>query len=230
MNKIVSAIVILCLSLIPSSSIDHTIELVPNVECKDVSLTQTPIGSQILIENIEKELELQVNNKLEKLEKINQLEQEFEMLKNKEKELSDRAKLEAITKEDVEKEEEISQSNSNRWNITLTSDDIDLLAKILWLEARGESDLGKQAVVEVVFNRMIHSYFQGSLYEVLSAKNQFSTWKNRNNAKPTEGEYGAIKKVLNGETNILSMDTVYFSTSPRNNNVTAHIGCHYFCR
>ena len=138
--------------------------------------------------------------------------------------------IDGYTSTSIYQQKAESDVANNRWDITLTSDEIDLLAKIVWLEARGESDLGKQAVVEVVFNRMIHEYFQGGLYEVLSSRNQFSTWKNRNIAKPTGSEYDAINKVLNGKTNILTIDTVYFSTSPRNSNIVAHIGCHYFCR
>ena len=51
-------------------------------------------------------------------------------------------------------EEQEETINTNRWNISLTQEDIDLLAKIVWLEARGEPVEGQKAVVEVVFNRM----------------------------------------------------------------------------
>jgi spore germination cell wall hydrolase CwlJ-like protein len=117
----------------------------------------------------------------------------------------------------------------NRWDIKLNNDEIDMLAKIVWVESRGECDKGQQAVVEVILNRMHHWYFKGSLYEVLSAKNQFSSWKLKDSAKPTQKELNNIQKVLDGNTKILNNDTVYFSTSPRNNKITAHIGGHYFC-
>ncbi len=39
----------------------------------------------------------------------------------------------------------------NRWNITLTQEEIDLLAKIVWLESQGEPTEGQEAVVEVSF-------------------------------------------------------------------------------
>lgn len=130
---------------------------------------------------------------------------------------------------EVQKTEKKKESE-NKWNISLTPDEIDLLAKIVWVECRGESDKGQQAVIEVIFNRMIHESFKGTLYEVLSKKRQFSSWKSRNNAEPTEKEYKNIESVLNGESEILDLDTVYFSTSPRNKNITIHIGGHYFCR
>lgn len=118
----------------------------------------------------------------------------------------------------------------NRWGITLTDDEIKLLAKIVWVEARGESNQGQRGVIEVIFNRMKHRAFKGSLYDVLSAKSQFSSWSDRNAADPTEKEYKNINKVLNGNTEIFDFETVYFSTSPRNNDVAAHIGGHWFCR
>jgi N-acetylmuramoyl-L-alanine amidase len=127
-------------------------------------------------------------------------------------------------------EEDEEKDIPNRWNILLTYDEIELLAKIVWLESSGEDDKGQQGVVEVVFNRMVHWDLEGSLYDVLSHKNAFSTWKNRNKAKPTEKEYTNIYKVLAGETDILDFDTVYFSTEARNDDIAAHIGHHYFCR
>ena len=49
-----------------------------------------------------------------------------------------------------------------------------MLAKILWLEARGESDRGEAAVVIVIVNRILSESFSDTMYEVLSDKNQFS--------------------------------------------------------
>lgn len=118
---------------------------------------------------------------------------------------------------------------SNRWKIKLSKGEINLLANILYLESRGECDEGQQAVVEVIFNRMIYKLYSGTLFEVLSSPNQFSSWKNRNTAHPTKKEYRNIKKVLNGETNILCNNTVFFSTKPRNKKIEYRIGGHYFC-
>jgi spore germination cell wall hydrolase CwlJ-like protein len=118
---------------------------------------------------------------------------------------------------------------ANRWNIKLTDDEIDLLAKIVWMESRSESNKGECGVIEVVFNRMKHWDFKGNLYEVLSREAAFSTWRLRNTAKPTKREYKNIRKVLNNKTNITTPDTVYFSTSARNNKIVIQIGNHVFC-
>lgn len=120
---------------------------------------------------------------------------------------------------------------NNRWNIALSEDEINLLAKIVWLEANGEPVEGQQAVVEVVFNRMASGLFPDSLYDVLSQKNpvQFCSWKNVGIAKPTEKEYDSIRHVLNGESNLLRTDTVYFSTTPLTSHTDVRIGGHSFC-
>ena len=119
----------------------------------------------------------------------------------------------------------------NRWNISLTKEEIDLLAKIVWLESRGEPEVGQEAVVEVVLNRIASDKYPNTLYDVLSQKNpvQFSSWKSRESAAPTEKEYQSIQNVLNGNTNILRDDTLYFSTEPLTSRLDVRIGGHSFC-
>ena len=113
----------------------------------------------------------------------------------------------------------------------MTQEEIDLLARIVWLEAQGEPVEGQQAVVEVVFNRMASELYPDTLYEVLSQNNpvQFCSWKNRDRAVPTEKEHQSIEDVLTGKTAILRNDTMYFSTFPLTENVECKIGGHYFC-
>ncbi len=132
----------------------------------------------------------------------------------------------------AEEEEDAGQQiYTNRWGITLTEEEIDLLAKIVWLEAGGEPELGQQAVVEVVFNRMASDEYPNTLYDVLSQKDpvQFCSWKNREIAEPTEKEYQSIYQVLYGNTNILRNDTLYFSTEGLTPNLDQRIGGHSFC-
>jgi len=135
-----------------------------------------------------------------------------------------------IVEEDAEGE--IPEATSeNRWDIKLTDEEIELLAKILWVEARGESEEGQKAVVEVIFNRMVSEDFPNTLYDVLSQKNptQFASWKLRDTAEPTEKEYNSIYAVLNGETSVVRDDTVYFATKKLTRNLDLQIGGHYFC-
>jgi N-acetylmuramoyl-L-alanine amidase len=120
---------------------------------------------------------------------------------------------------------------TNRWGITLTEEEIDLLARIVWLEACGEPVTGQEAVVEVVFNRMASDIYPDTLYDVLSQGNpvQFCSWAGRNSAEPTEREYDSIYEVLKGNTNILRNDTLYFSTTPLTSGIDVTIGGHSFC-
>ena len=126
---------------------------------------------------------------------------------------------------------ETTTGAENRWNITLTQEEIDLLAKIVWLESQGEPTEGQEAVVEVVFNRMASEKYPDTLYDVLSQGNptQFCSWKNRERANPTEKEYTSIHEVLNGNTHILRNDTLYFSTEPLTPRLDQKIGGHSFC-
>ena len=136
---------------------------------------------------------------------------------------------ETVEAEVVEEIEE--ETCKNRWGIQLTEEEIDLLAKILWVEARGESELGQEAVVEVIFNRIVSEEFPDTLYDVLSQKNptQFASWKLRDKAEPTEKEYASIHAVLEGETSVLKEETIYFATKKLTRNLDVEIGGHYFC-
>ena len=117
-------------------------------------------------------------------------------------------------------------------SLDFSDEEIDLLAKILWLEARGEKDdTGLAAVVIVVLNRITSVEFDDTLREVLSKKGEFSSWKLLDTAQPTEREYEIIDETLNGLWDgILTEDHVYFSTKARNNNGTIKIGNHFFCK
>ena len=119
----------------------------------------------------------------------------------------------------------------NRWSITLNETEKELLSKIVMLESGNQSDEGQQAVIEVIFNRIYSDEWPDTLYEVLSQKKQFSTWKNRNSKRaiPTDQVMRNIELVLNGKTDVLSMDTVYFSRGGENSRVERIIGDHVFC-
>lgn len=161
------------------------------------------------------------------LEGIKEAETEAEIEETEIEETAE-AQTEEIKIEETETEEQVCR---NRWEIQLTEEEIDLLAKILWVEARGESEAGQKAVVEVVFNRMVSEKFPDTLYDVLSQKKpvQFASWKLRDQAEPTEKEYTSIYAVLNGETSVVREDTVYFATKKLTRNLDVKIGGHYFC-
>lgn len=124
-----------------------------------------------------------------------------------------------------------SRQPKNRWGVSLSPAEFDLLARIVMLEAGGESPVGQQAVTEVILNRMVSPYYGGSLEYVLSARGQFSTWKMRYSSKAahTPQVIASVNAVLEGQTNILPFHTLYFSRRAQNSRVQIRIGRHVFC-
>lgn len=118
----------------------------------------------------------------------------------------------------------------NRWGIALSAEETDLLADIVFLEAGIDSLVGKEAVVETIFNRVNSDSFPGDLYSVLSQKGQFSTWPLLDRAAPGSEEYQAIHDVVYGATYILDPEYVYFSRRKANGYDFIKIGKHWFGR
>lgn len=119
-------------------------------------------------------------------------------------------------------------------NIEMTDAERDELAAVVYLEARGESAEGQQAVVEVVFNRVLTAGFPDTVHDVLhegeeTSRPQFSTVYGIEDATPTQAQYDAIDAALYGDT-ILDADVVYFSRSGENEREWGRIGGHVFCR
>lgn len=119
-------------------------------------------------------------------------------------------------------------------NIDMTDEELQELAAIVFLEAGNQSAEGQQAVVEVVFNRVLHSGFPDTVHDVLhqgedSSVPQFSTIYGIGSATPTQAQYDAIAGALYGDT-ILDADVVFFSRNGENDRVWGKIGDHVFCR
>ena len=112
--------------------------------------------------------------------------------------------------------------------ITLTQGDMDLLAKVVWVEAQGESFEGQQAVAEVALNRLVSPDFPDTLYDVIYAEGQFRSAPFLEDATPWQVQYEAIEAALYGP-NVLPMDVMYFAQQPTNDNVWGKIGGHVFC-
>jgi spore germination cell wall hydrolase CwlJ-like protein len=112
--------------------------------------------------------------------------------------------------------------------VKLTLEEEDLLAKVVWAEARGESPEGQQAVAEVVLNRMVSENFANSLEAVIYGDGQFRSVPVLKDAEPWQAQYDAIEAALYGP-NILPLDVVYFTRWETNDNVWGQIGKHIFC-
>lgn len=113
-------------------------------------------------------------------------------------------------------------------DIPLSEEDKLLLAKLIWLEARGEDMDGQQAVAEVVLNRVKSPYFPNTVSEVIWAENQFPS-KFLTTATPVQAQYDAIDRARNCAS-VLGGDyqIVYYAQWETNDNVLKKIGGHYF--
>ena len=81
----------------------------------------------------------------------------------------------------------------------ITSEDIDLMAKLVSAESIGEPYTGKIAVASVVLNRTIDPHFPNTIKEVIFQKNAFSCVKNSQiNATPNQDCYNAVYDAIKG--------------------------------
>lgn len=113
-------------------------------------------------------------------------------------------------------------------DISLTEEERTLIAKVIWVEARGEPAEGQQAIAEIIFNRMVSDSFPNTVQEVLFSFNQFPSTEYLYKAKPSQAQYDAIQDALSGPY-ILPIDVYHFATYPVNKNVWGTIGGHVFC-
>lgn len=115
-----------------------------------------------------------------------------------------------------------------RYDVELTWEQQQLIAKLIWLEARGESKEGQQAVAEVVLNRLVSGRFGDSLEELIYGEGQFRSAPFLGEAEAWQAQYEALDAALEGP-NILPMDVMYFATYPENEQVWGQIDRHIFC-
>lgn len=111
----------------------------------------------------------------------------------------------------------------------ITDDEIEMLARLLFLEARNQSIEGQRAVIEVVFNRLLSDEFPNTLHDVVYAKNQFSPAHLIPSTTPTEEQYKVIQIVLTDTETVLDRGVVFFSRGQYNDYLYDKIGDHYFC-
>ncbi len=117
-----------------------------------------------------------------------------------------------------------------------SSSDINLLAKLIAAEARGESYKGQVAVGAVVLNRVDHPSFPDSIAGVIYQKGAFSCVNDSNwNVAPNSTSLKAAQDCINGWDP--SGGAIYYYNPAKTSNSFMHsrptitvIGRHYFCR
>lgn len=123
-----------------------------------------------------------------------------------------------------------SDAEEDRYDaLTLSEDDLELLARLVYLEARGEPYDGQVAVAEVVLNRVVSDRFPDTVEEVIYQTGQFTPASYIESTTPGEEQYEAVADAVDGETCVTGEDVVFFSGAPYNDRVYAVIGNHYFC-
>lgn len=124
----------------------------------------------------------------------------------------------------------IGQPEQGRYgSLLLTADEIETIARLVRLEAGGESFGGQQAVAEVVLNRVVSKIFPNNVYDVVYQETQFTPASQIPYTAATQTQYDAVQAALRGP-NILPTDVCYFATS-QNGRAQAWgwIGWHCFC-
>lgn len=120
--------------------------------------------------------------------------------------------------------------NPNRYSgIPITDDDRELMAAIVYHEARGESFAGQRMVAEVILNRVLSDRFPDTIREVVYQQGQFISASYVASAYPNETQYAAVNAAIT-ETPITDADVVYFMQGAMNDRIFCKIGCHIFCK
>jgi len=84
--------------------------------------------------------------------------------------------------------------------LPFTAEELDILYRIVWAEARGEDEKGQILVVNVIMNRVNSSQFPNTIRDVIFESNQFSpvTDGSFESATPTQFIKDAVHKALLG--------------------------------
>ena len=124
----------------------------------------------------------------------------------------------------------------NNGGLQTGQSDLDMLARVIYAEARGEPYLGQVAVGAVIVNRVKNARFPNSIYGVIYAPGQFCTVRDGQiNLSPSNQAYRAAEEALNGVDP--SNGSLYFY-NPRTSTsswiftrpVLASIGNHNFAK
>lgn len=96
-------------------------------------------------------------------------------------------------------DEVVEVFNHNNKSINLTEDDVNLMAKIVYAESKGEPFEGKVAVASVILNRVLSPKFPDSVNEVVFQPNAFScVIDGEISVIPTEECYNAVYEAIRG--------------------------------
>lgn len=105
-----------------------------------------------------------------------------------------------VTINNEEQATTINVFNYSNGQLKLSQSDIDLMAKLVYAESRGEPFEGKVAVASVVLNRVVSPGFPKTVEGVIFQKNAFSCVVNGAiKAYPDENCYNAVYEAIRGK-------------------------------
>lgn len=92
---------------------------------------------------------------------------------------------------------------------TISNRELNLLARVVHGEARGEPYMGKVAVAAVILNRVLNPYYPNTIEGVIHQSGQFESVSNgQYNLQPYQSSYRAARDALNGFDP--SLGAIYF--------------------
>ena len=115
--------------------------------------------------------------------------------------------------------------------ISVSNEDIELLALVTMAEAEGESEEGKRMVIDTILNRVDSERFDNTISEVIYAPNQFtSMWNGRVDRCYVADDICQL--VIEELTNRTNYDVLYFTAYQYGAYGTPmfQIGNHYFSK
>ena len=115
--------------------------------------------------------------------------------------------------------------------ISVSNEDIELLALVTMAEAEGESEEGKRMVIDTILNRVDSERFDNTISEVIYAPNQFTSMRNGrvDRCYIADDIYQLVIEELTNRTNY---DVLYFTAYQYGAYGTPmfQIGNHYFSK
>jgi len=118
---------------------------------------------------------------------------------------------------DIEQEEYQSQkmehlaTDASSKCSAISASERELLERLVEAEAKGESLVGKIAVVNVVLNRVRNEDFPNTITEVIMQEGQFTPVANGSiNNTPSEESILAVKKAVDEDYKVFGTDVLYF--------------------
>lgn len=121
-------------------------------------------------------------------------------------------------------------SNPSSHTIVALDEDVDLLARILFLECGSDwiPDYVLEYFCSVVVNRVNHWYYPDTLDGVLSQRSQFISYSNRWNTTPTDRCYTIAREILETGSKIPE-NVVYFAQFMQGSGAYHQWENNYFC-